>query len=185
MYPAFTIRDAASARLLRRGLVMLCLLISCSHAFYDLDTDRGFARYPEEIGNVHSSAKQPHETSCIALALKLCPTRKSSFGYHLNEHLKCIIPKADQLPPGCRATVLEMEHCAGDIDHFCDGLSTHDTELCMEAHLDQLHEDCLSSYFMKAVHARAGRDTRKYLAQYKAHEDEHARLTAVRPHTDL
>lgn len=169
----------------RVSLVVMCLLlITGGRAYYELEIERHFPRYPEEVGNIHAHMNQGHaEGSCISEALKLCPTRKHSYGYHLNEHLKCIIPKVDQLAPGCRASILDMEHCVGDIDHFCDGLGTHDTQICMEHHIDQLHEDCLSSYFMRPVHRAAGRSTEKYLEKYKRHEDEHQRF--VQPHADL
>lgn len=146
---------------------------------YNIDEPGDWARSESDMDTppVHGGHA---EHTCAYFGLKICPTRKSHFGYHYNEHLKCLIPKAHLLPRECRMAVIDLEHCIGDIDHYCDGLGTRDTKVCLEHHLKDLHPECVSSMFFRELHHEAGRPTTQYQQLYNEYQRADDRFHDVR-----
>ena len=150
----------------------LGLVVLFADAFtYNVDTT--FAAYEGETYHDYAAdhVEREHKPgSCAYEGEKLCPPAHSSMGIHFDAHVRCLIPKVRKLPRHCWAAIEDLDHCVGDMTHYCDRLSTIDTMVCLEQHLDVLHDDCKASMFMHHAHREAGRDTSAYRDYYNEYQ---------------
>jgi hypothetical protein len=161
------------------------LLIGTDALTYNID--KVLLPYADEDlhDTVADHADREHkEGTCAYEAEKLCPPIQQSIGVRFDQHVRCLIPKVRQLPRHCWAAIEDLEHCVGDMAHFCDGLGTHDTAECLEHHYDQLHEDCRASMFLEHLHTKAGRDTSAYRAYYDEYKQKEKRYRDKRIPTE-
>jgi hypothetical protein len=145
----------------------ICVVVlgSLTEAAYDIGS-AGFPKFPgQNFDDGRRNGDLAYE-SCKSVGLRLCPTHTTKIGPHFNTHMKCILPKAKQMPKYCQAPILDMEHCIHEIDQYCDGLDQEDTLLCMDIHVDKLSHECNQSMFMSSVHKAAGRNTDLYIDYY-------------------
>lgn len=113
------------------------------------------------------------DQTCLGRSLKICPPPTEHLS--LSSHVRCIMRNRHRFVRWCREFVDGHAKCLDDMEEFCPDLEYDETMTCLNDHVNEVSQRCVSSLLFKFLHRQAGRDTEQYRQAYTEETDANAR----------